>query len=836
MPSPPQQLISTGGHSQMGGLSLPIASLPAAAAAKHVGRANGPALTMCMPAGWPPHQRAVAGNTPARLTSSPRRVMADGVAGLGVSQLARPLSPGARPASLVASAMVPGQDASFPARAASPHEASRSARAASPVPVIQAAAPVLPVSSPVAQTASTVTQPVLPGTPVTPGCFGGCCQSASGTAVTLANGNETAAAENTGSETAGLVAPGNLYRVACKFEAIEGDATQLSLARDDLVYVQCHDPSGWTYGRLECTSEQAVANRASALGTAGWFPSALLASYMPLGTVRTRSPESQRRSPDDIEPELAPEPQTTARSTTTLLLSPRSGTSTRCSSAQNTARNTAPAPQPVSAGDAATPVAPAAEKEQPDSSRPGSHRRRKPTPTRGASWSPGRGHRRERQELPAVALRISAEGGVWEAPTREVSPARLRYERLRAESSDDQDRLQKCEKLLYDTAILQQRQLGMLQSAGRSTCQAEEAVEHAERLLAAMEMQEKRCRAEASCVASSSSSSLRQGVQSRLYALEAKKEAALMNLQAAKQRLEYEKMAFDAVRDQMRSEREAAVAVVEGLAQHRMRVNSASRERLDSYSDMLASAHPSSGSRHQSPQSTRCPSPMSGSRQPCASPTLHAREEAMDSTASTLKQRPRHVGAAMHRQGSSPRLSDETSSASSRSSASGFKTPGFVPVGFSAAGAPPPRACPVQSNGRTSKKHRTQSHSPTVQRGRKGQHTRTGLTRAPSRETLGTTTSVNYSGRSQSPIDRNGAHADPTDGAFFNGVVQNGGKAYAQSPGLPQGATEEELTHMLDVLRTAEVLQAKLAAMPDHLRLPLARWLSADESANAEPS
>jgi hypothetical protein len=40
---------------------------------------------------------------------------------------------------------------------------------------------------------------------------------------------------------------------------------------------------------------------------------------------------------------------------------------------------------------------------------------------------------------------------------------------------------------------------------------------------------------------------------------------------------------------------------------------------------------------------------------------------------------------------------------------------------------------------------------------------------------------------------------------------------------VPKKATEAELNNMLDVLQTAEALQAKLAAMPDRLRVPLAK-------------
>mmetsp|Transcript_60187 Transcript_60187/g.143463 ORF Transcript_60187/g.143463 Transcript_60187/m.143463 type:complete len:596 (-) Transcript_60187:23-1810(-) len=69
--------------------------------------------------------------------------------------------------------------------------------------------------------------------------------------------------------------PGRLHRIAYTFVGVEGDTSQLSLAAGDLVRVQCHDPSGWTYGRLECASGGGGVNHR--IGDSGWFPEALLA-------------------------------------------------------------------------------------------------------------------------------------------------------------------------------------------------------------------------------------------------------------------------------------------------------------------------------------------------------------------------------------------------------------------------------------------------------------------------------------------------------------------------------------------------------------------------------
>jgi len=71
--------------------------------------------------------------------------------------------------------------------------------------------------------------------------------------------------------------PGRLYRIAYTFVGVEGDSSQLSLAAGDLVRVQCHDASGWTYGRLECASGGVKLPGVHRVGASGWFPEALLA-------------------------------------------------------------------------------------------------------------------------------------------------------------------------------------------------------------------------------------------------------------------------------------------------------------------------------------------------------------------------------------------------------------------------------------------------------------------------------------------------------------------------------------------------------------------------------
>merc|ERR1712232_768711 len=65
---------------------------------------------------------------------------------------------------------------------------------------------------------------------------------------------------------------GKIYRVSCSFGAVEDDSSQMSLSEGDLVRVHCRDPSGWTFGRLECPCGSGATNRASSVGKTGWFP------------------------------------------------------------------------------------------------------------------------------------------------------------------------------------------------------------------------------------------------------------------------------------------------------------------------------------------------------------------------------------------------------------------------------------------------------------------------------------------------------------------------------------------------------------------------------------
>ena len=67
-----------------------------------------------------------------------------------------------------------------------------------------------------------------------------------------------------------------MYRVAFNFTGMEEDASQLSLGVGDIVRVQCRDPSGWTYGRLEVPAESHSDGWSQRIGAAGWFPDAIL--------------------------------------------------------------------------------------------------------------------------------------------------------------------------------------------------------------------------------------------------------------------------------------------------------------------------------------------------------------------------------------------------------------------------------------------------------------------------------------------------------------------------------------------------------------------------------
>merc|ERR1712012_59901 len=69
--------------------------------------------------------------------------------------------------------------------------------------------------------------------------------------------------------------------------------------------------------------------------------------------------------------------------------------------------------------------------------------------------------------------------------------------------------------------------------------------------------------------------------------------------------------------------------------------------------------------------------------------------------------------------------------------------------------------------------------------------------------------------RSKRPNSAGGHQSRTTSSSPGRSCPQDKGQAW------PASATEDELARAADALQSAEALQAKLAAMPDHLRAPI---------------
>lgn len=292
-----------------------------------------------------------------------------------------------------------------------------------------------------------------------------------------------------------------LHRVACSFSRAEGDLSQLSLLIGDLVRVQCRDPSGWTYGRLEvpgATGLQGPEPRAERAGDAGWFPEGVLAEE-----VLEDHATSSQQVPGDTDMSL-----------------------------------------PLD------------------------------SPATGASAS-------------------LVEGGRSPRSTGRVSPRRTW-------TGVEEARLQEYEQKLYSSASQRRRVLTAQMAAQSGVLEEEEAVEAAQRVVSALEVQERRLRAEAAGMAGSSSQRLKDSWEAKLRAIEDKKEAAIGVAREARERLESERQAVDIARQQLRTEKHVASIAVEAVTRQRGRAKAAAERAAE----ILPLSMPPRGAGAPPPKST----------------------------------------------------------------------------------------------------------------------------------------------------------------------------------------------------------------------------------------
>lgn len=294
-------------------------------------------------------------------------------------------------------------------------------------------------------------------------------------------------------------------------------------------------------------------------------------------------------------------------------------------------------------------------------------------------------------------------------------------------------------------------------------------VQSAQKILLSLEEQTRRCRAEAPCVAGSCSRSLRRNWETRMRSLESKKEAAERHLGVARDRLDAERHAAGLARERLQSERQVTLATVEAVSRQR----GSSTKVANSMQAQRASPP-----RQASP--TRRPS-SSGPSQ--ASPSSPSRQRPQPA------RRPLQAGAAP---GPSSARAGPPPSAGG---ASGVVIEGVSSARSSAAGGA------------------RSSSPPAMQRSPSGARI---VTRQARSRPEGSTSKPRSESNAPSRTDS-----------------RQGAKSRSESPnGEPQGRaawpmteemTEEELTFACEVLQGAEALQAKLAAMPEHLREQLAR-------------
>lgn len=134
----------------------------------------------------------------------------------------------------------------------------------------------------------------------------------------------------------------------------------------------------------------------------------------------------------------------------------------------------------------------------------------------------------------------------------------------------DDVKLQEFEDRLATCARLRRKQRSEYENAQRTRQQKEQAVENAKRVLRALEEQERKVRAEGSCIAGSSSTSLRQHWEARLWMLLEKRKHAEATVRTAQHELECQAQAEKQMKEQLRKGGQRAMAAMEAVSRQRM--------------------------------------------------------------------------------------------------------------------------------------------------------------------------------------------------------------------------------------------------------------------------
>lgn len=344
------------------------------------------------------------------------------------------------------------------------------------------------------------------------------------------------------------------------------------------------------------------------------------------------------------------------------------------------------------------------------------------------------------------------------------------------------------------------------ESAQRGASEAEIIVETTERLLVSLEEQERRCRAEASCVASSNSTSLRKSAEARLRILQEKKEAAAQELRMARERIEAEKRNALVAKRKLRLEQQAASSAMEAISRQRDRVRAAVPQQQAAPPQIPALAISNSLSSPAlasvRPQTARTQG-QSAARPSAAGQT---------SASSRLKQRPvAATGSSVAARAAAGRT--RSHSPSKVSTPRGRQTPAS-PVAHGGASASAPSAALGPAAGAAA--------SPAWGAPSTARTSSRAAGRGTS-STGGQGTPLRRLGSPQQRSPRAVAPSRPAPESPARGPPPGAAEAAPRLEMWPAGTTEEELSRASEALQSAEQLQAKLAGMPEHLKASILR-------------
>lgn len=603
-------------------------------------------------------------------------------------------------------------------------------------------------------------------------------------ATPLDSNARSTSARTTGRSSASVA--GKLYRVSYTFSVNDEESSQLPLVAGDIVRVQCYDPSGWTYGRLECTSGSGGSSgQSNRVGSAGWFPEALLAD-------------------DDVaEPALqGQEPQQTQSATF-----PRSG------------------PQGSTGGS----IDARQQKQQQKQQRREQHREQ---------------HREAQVPSLGRPQGCHSEGRKDFAMDSEIDVTELGLG-LPEEDSEGWggglDENASAKHHAFSLAPRRRHEGTPTQSSVNSTSEAEANLEMAERTLVSLEEQDRRCKAEiAGADSSGNSGNVQQVLEARLKLLEAKKQVAAINLVAARERVESERISLVMAKQKRCSKAQGASVEVEG-GSNRPRARRAAiipaqqPDHQDQQQEQLQQQPSRSRQSKQHPASMNrglvgtSASPAAGSNS--AASTASSRNKQRTATAgSAALASPGSRAASLsptcpHRWSGAPPPAATARAASPHRNVRVPSSPGRSTV----AAVGQPSLClasrpPWGGGAKTSAVANAASpqHSGQCLARGLGNQTRSPRPPSPQRRVVGSSSQVSLRdarGHSTPSRVRSGPERPKS---CMRGRTEECSPEVCESP-TPwlAGATAEELTCAFDALESAEALQAKLNAMPAHVRAPI---------------